>query len=272
VHLNAASLELMARSEQARQEPRPADGKVVIGYASGTPTHNRDFALIAPVLQELLHIHTEIELRIIGHLDLEPGWKMFHDRIQRYASVPWQELPVWLGQIDLNLAPLVEKNPFSQSKSEIKYLEAGLVGVPTLASRIGSYVGAIVNGENGLLATEPQEWRVGLEKILAAEKLASLGQAAYKDVIERYSPVTRARQAVALLNEISMASGKPFYWDGNLIDESQLKNLWWELELERHPTEIEMGLYTLRQRGAGTLAKQVWIYFRRWLARFIPYG
>ena len=87
-----------------------------------------------------------------------------------------------------------------------------------------------------------------------------------------YSPFTRARQAVGLLNEISAAAKAPFHWEEKFVEGAQLKELWWEPELERHPTEIEMGLYTLQQRGAGTLAKQVWIYFRRWLSRYIPYG
>ena len=45
VHRNAANLELIERSERALQQPREADEKIVIGYASGTPTHNRDFGL-----------------------------------------------------------------------------------------------------------------------------------------------------------------------------------------------------------------------------------
>jgi len=272
VHRNAANLELIERSERALQQPREADEKIVIGYASGTPTHNRDFGLIAPVLQEMLEAHPEIELRIIGFLDLGPEWDKFQGRIRRYTSVPWQALPAWLGQLDINLAPLVENNPFSQSKSEIKYVESALVRKPTIASRIGSYGEAIRDGENGLLASEPQEWRTSLEKLMAAEMRDTLGQAAYKGVGERYSPIVRARQAVELLNEVSKWMGRPFHWEEKPIQEAQYKELWWKPELEHHPTEVEMGMYTLRQRGASTLVKQIWIYFRRWLARFIPYG
>jgi glycosyltransferase involved in cell wall biosynthesis len=271
VHKNAANLELIDRSEKARQQRRAADGKIVIGYASGTPTHNRDFGVIAPVLREVMQAHPEIELRIIGFLDLGPE-RGFQERIRKYASVPWQELPDWLAQLDVNLAPLVEQNPFSQSKSEIKYMEAALVGVPTIASRTGSYAEAIRDGENGLLASEPQEWHAVLEKLMDPGFRSRLGRAAWKDTSERYATAGRARQALVLLNNISQASGKPYHWEEKLVGVEQRRKLWWTTELERHPTEIEMGLYTLRQRGAGTLVKQVWIYFRRWLARYIPYG
>ncbi len=272
VHRNAANLELVERSERVLKERRRIGQKIVVGYASGTPTHNRDFAVIAPVLQDLLGAHPEVELRIIGFLDLAPDWGRFRERIRRYNSVAWQDLPAWIAQLDINLAPLMESNPFSQSKSEIKYVEAALVGVPTIASRIGSYTEAIRDGQNGLLATSLPEWRACLERLMEVEFRTGLGTRALKDVSDRYSPVTRGQQAVDLLNEITRELERPFHWEKRPIAEERFKDLWWNPEIERRPTEIEMGLYTLRQRGLATLAKQIWIYFRRWLAKFIHYG
>jgi hypothetical protein len=50
--------------------------------------------------------------------------------------------------LDINLAPLVMDNPFAQSKSEIKYMEAALVRAPTIASPTDAYRFAIRPGEN----------------------------------------------------------------------------------------------------------------------------
>ena len=271
VHRNAANLEMVYLSELACQAPRPVDSKVVIGYASGTPTHNRDFNLISPALQSALRDHPEAELRIIGYLELDSSWNAFSDRLRRYPALPWRSLPSWLAQLDINLAPLVLDNPFSQSKSEIKYMEAALVGVPTLASPTDAFAAAIRPGENGLLAASTLEWRAQLEQLMAPGLRKALGQAAYADAHQNYAPQARARQAVALLNQLSAGLGRPFRWQANFAERADLKQLWWDEKLERHPTLTEMGLYTLRHRGASTLAKQAWVYFRRWLARFIPY-
>ncbi len=272
VHRNAANLEMVSRSGTARNHPRPADGKVVIGYASGTPTHNRDFNLISPALQAALHGHPEMELRIIGHLELDRSWDRLNDHLRRYPALPWRDLPSWLARLDLNLAPLALDNPFSQSKSEIKYMEAALVGVPTLASPTDAFLAAIRPGENGLLAGSEQEWRSQLEQLMASALRQSIGQAAYADAHQKYTPQVRASQAVSLLNQISRELGRSFCWQVNLAETVDLKQLWWAEQLELHPTLLEMGRYTLRRRGASTLARQAWIFFRRWLARYIPYG
>ena len=64
----------------------------------------------------------------------------------------WQGLPNIVAQIDINLAPLELDNPFCQAKSEIKFTEAALVGVPTVASPTQAFVYAMRDGEDGLLA------------------------------------------------------------------------------------------------------------------------
>ncbi len=271
VHRNAANLELVYLSERACGIRRPADGKLVIGYASGTPTHNRDFSLISSALQSFLNDHPEAELRTIGYLDLDRSWDAFSDRLSRYPALPWRSLPSWLAQLDLNLAPLAMDNPFAQSKSEIKYMEAALVGVPTLASPTDAFTTAIRSGENGLLAASPDEWRSQLEKLTSPGLRQALGRAAYSDVHQNYAPLVRARQAGDLLNQISAELKFPFHWRANTGEQAGSNQLWWDEELDHHPTLLEMGLYNLRRRGAGTLAQQVWIFFRRWLARYIPY-
>ncbi len=271
VHRNAASLELVRRSEQARLARRPPDGKFIIGYASGTPTHNRDFNLVSPPLQSFLRDHPQAELRIIGFLELDRTWDRYSDRLRRYPALPWRSLPAWLAQLDLNLAPLALDNPFSQSKSEIKYMEAAFVGVPTLASPTEAFQTAIRPGENGLLAAGPDEWRSQLEKLASPDLRQAIGQAACADAQRNYLPQVRARQAVDLLNQFSAELGRPYRWQAQLDPQADLTRLWWNEALDRHPTLLEMGLYTLRRRGAGALAQQVWILFRRRLVRFIPY-
>ena len=271
VHRNAASLELARQSELARRQKRAPDGKLVLGYASGTPTHNRDFATIAPALFDALRVYPELELWIIGYLDLDSAWAQFSDRVRRFGPVDWRALPFWLTRLDINLAPLVAENPFSKSKSEIKFMEAAWVGVPTLAARTDAFQYAIRDGENGFLASGPEEWTDKLARLRQSGVRAAVAQQAGADALAGYSARVRACQAVSLLNEAAAALERPFHWETRLVEGGDLSAYDWVPELERRPTFTEMGLYTLRRRGPRSLAAQMWIFFRRWLAKYIPY-
>jgi O-antigen biosynthesis protein len=272
VHRNAANQELVYLSDLARQARRANPGRQVIGYASGTPTHNRDFGSIAPVLQETLAACPQTELCLIGPLEIGEGWSTFQNRIRRLPAVPWRELPSALAGFDINLAPLALDNPFSQSKSEIKYVEAALVGVPTIASPTGAFMVGIRSGENGYLAETPEEWKGVLEALLDEKHREEMGDRAYRDSQLRYGPRARARESAARLNEICAALGAGLHIEIPEEVPPASPHLLWTVDDERQPTLLRMALYTVRRRGLLTLLRQVWIYFRRLLARFIPYG
>src|SRR5204863_5326912 len=99
------------------------------------------------------------------------------------------ELPQLIAQIDINLAPLELDNPFCQAKSEIKYTEAALVGVPTVASPTDAFAYAITHGENGLLAATVDEWQAALSQLIEQpEARQQLGAVARQRVYQEYVP------------------------------------------------------------------------------------
>ena len=53
---NGLSAAMLAAAFAARSGPKPSalDGRLRVGFASGTPTHHRDFATIAPALADLV--------------------------------------------------------------------------------------------------------------------------------------------------------------------------------------------------------------------------
>ena len=61
--------------------PRGKDGRVVIGYGSGSRAHDADLALAAPALARILAEHTNVSLRLFGPVATPPGLERFHDRI-----------------------------------------------------------------------------------------------------------------------------------------------------------------------------------------------
>ncbi|HNT53229.1 MAG TPA: glycosyltransferase family 4 protein [Anaerolineaceae bacterium] len=270
VHRNAANFEMLANSRAASR--RPADDRVVIGYASGTPTHNRDFALVAPALETILEEYSQTELWLIGYLDPPARLARFGARVRTVPPVNWRDLPALLAQLDINLAPLVPDNPFSQSKSEIKFMEAALVGVPTLASATDAFQFAISPGRNGLLVQHDADWFAGLQALMDPDFRQVLGGRARTDVLARYTPPERARNAIDTLNAVGIHHHHPLKLVFNPDPSADPARLAWPLEMEAYPSLRQMGLYSLRRRGPGTLLKQIWIYLRRLLAGWIPYG
>ncbi len=278
VHRNGFSLEMLAQSAnalRARSQANPAS--LVIGYASGTRTHDQDFALVRPALQNILSAHPNAHLLLAGRLDPGPGWEPFGARVRSAPFVPWRQLPAVLAGLDINLAPLRSDNPFCQSKSEIKYMEAAMVGVPTIASPTDAFQSAIRSGENGVLASSTDEWeqtlRHWLESPAERQRVAAN---AWQDVQDHYAPWVRAGQICATLNEISARLGYDYTIpDPRMVSAPEnpeaLQPLWVNAALELHPTLFERGLYSLRSRGAATLAKEVWIYLRRLLEPLFPF-
>lgn len=271
VHRNAANLEMLERSTAALAQRRPEDGHIVIGYASGTPTHNRDFGLVAPALREILRRHPQAQLWLIGHLNLDEDWAGWSDRIRRFDSVNWRELPSWLAKLDINLAPLVQDNPFSQSKSEIKYMEAALVGVPTAASATDAFSYAIRPGDNGVLVHQDLEWQAALEQLLDTPRRVEVGLRARKDALARYTPQQRAGEAVATLNTVMEAFKREKGFQFKPQVNSPSTQFYWPVAWEKRPSLLQMGMYSLRNRGLKTLLQQARIYLRRLVSPFLPY-
>jgi hypothetical protein len=84
-------------------------------------------------------------------------------------------------------------NPFCDAKSELEYIEAALVDVPTVASPTGPYLRAIRNGETGFLASNPEDWYTALLQLVDDPDLRlRVGRAAQRDVLWNYGPLRRA--------------------------------------------------------------------------------
>jgi len=281
IHRNAFSLEMLRQSEQVRELKRHSqDGSVVLGYASGTPTHNKDFDMIKPVLIEIMRTYPKVRLSLVGPLDAGDGWGELGDRIHRFPRVPWRKLPEVLAGFDINLAPL-EMNPFAQSKSEIKWMEAGMVEVPTIASPTEAFRFAIRHGENGWMAQEAVDWREGLSTLVEDETLRNrLGRQAYLDTQRDYHPARRASQLAESLNEISQRLRSQNLFTNGLptpevvqqrVEARRSERLWMPANLEREPSQIRLGIYELRNWGIKRLMLSVWVDFRRLVAPVFPF-
>jgi O-antigen biosynthesis protein len=176
---------------------------VIVGYMSGTPTHNKDFVECKSALLSLLSENPNVFLKIIGYLDLSDDFKKFEKQIIRVPLVPWQDLPSNIQTFDINLAPLEMNNPFTQSKSELKFMESGLLAVPTIASEVGGFTSAIKDGENGFLANTSEEWYSKLKALVTTPDLrAKIGNNAQDTILNDYTSLARKRNLEAILNNV----------------------------------------------------------------------
>lgn len=207
VQRNACSAAMLQTAEAAYQlrqsTPRDPDAPIVIGYFSGTGSHNRDFLVATPALLEVMARYPNVWLHVSGHLDLDSRFNAFRERIRRAPFVAWQELSHLVAQVDINLAPLELENPFCQAKSEIKYSEAALVGVPTIASPTDAFAYAIESGVNGLLAADDEAWLAALTLLIEnEEERRRIGETARQRVYAEYTPEVRSQTLVATLAQI----------------------------------------------------------------------
>ena len=203
--LNAEQLRLAAEIAKA---PRRGDDSVRIGYFSGTRTHQRDFAVCEPALLDIMERHPQVRLRTVGYLDLGPQWQRNDDRVERIGYLDPAHLLRAVAETDINLAPLEFGNPFCEAKSELKFFEAAVVGVPTVASATEPFAAAIEHGVSGFLVRGPAGWLEALELLVASEsRRQAMGQAARAHAFAHYSPAAVTPRAVAALGLGAPATG-----------------------------------------------------------------
>jgi glycosyltransferase involved in cell wall biosynthesis len=205
---NSLNREQLRIAEQIATTERRSDGIVRIGYFSGTRTHQRDFAVCEPALLEIMERHGEVRFRLVGHLDLGAQWERHRDRVERIGLLPPSELLWAIAETDINLAPLEPNNPFCEAKSELKFFEAAIVGVPTIASATEPFAAAIEDGISGLLVADPRGWRTALDLLVTSEdRRQAIGAAAKHRALALFSPAVVTPLAIRALGLPVRSSG-----------------------------------------------------------------
>jgi|GEM_PF-798820 len=160
-----------------------------IFYGTGTKAHNADFnELVAPALAQILENYPQVRLTLMGYLTLPPELTEYEERIDRIDVIKEVEI-YWefLRQADINIAVL-HATPVNNCKSELKWFEAAVMGIPSVVSNTETYLEVVEHGVDGLIASTPEEWYENLELLLTDEKLRlKIAETARQRVWERYS-------------------------------------------------------------------------------------
>ena len=184
---NGFSAEVLALSDLWRRRRLGRDGPR-IGYASGTATHEADFATIVRPLAAVLRRQPNLGFTLVGSLDLAPCSELLPDpQLEMRPLVEHVNLACELARFDINLIPLQSGSPFCDAKSPLKHFEAALVGVPSIAVANPVYEELIRHGKNGLLASSEEEWAANIDLLANdAELRTRLGAQAREECAARF--------------------------------------------------------------------------------------
>ncbi len=138
-----------------------AKDTVDIFYGSGTRAHNEDFeCYAAPAIADIMQKNAKVRLSIVGYLSLPAMLSSFEDRIVCMPPL-WDLENYWtniVAKADINIAVL-KPGLVSDCKSEIKWLEAAMLGVPSIVSATATYRDILEDGQTAMLATSVEEWK-----------------------------------------------------------------------------------------------------------------
>ncbi len=176
---------------------------VTIFYGSGTKAHKLDFEqLIEPALARLFETHRDrIRVVVIGDITLS-------DRLRPWAQFIIVSRPIanvasyWdlLREADINISVLVP-DVFNDCKSEIKWMEAAMFGIPSVVSGTQTHREVIVEGETGFLCDSTEAFHTALDRLVRSpDERRRIGEAARQVVLDRYGLERQARGLTEIID------------------------------------------------------------------------
>lgn len=205
INRNVASQEMVALSTQALKAKTVLDdNRITLGYFSESRTHDTNFALISDALEWLLDARPHVSLMLVGLAGVPDNLMRFSDRIFLHDLVDWRNLPSLMASVDVNLAPL-EDTAFNRGRSEDKWIDASLVGIPTIASNVGAFAEMLQNGTTGYLCSKQDEWEAALiECVDCPDKRFQIAERARRFCLARCTTFNTGRWLACKL------TGEPF--------------------------------------------------------------
>ena len=183
--------------------PEKESSGMQIGFLSGSNTHNKDFEQAEQALASLLAKYSELKLVIVGYLDVSARFSSFGDRVEHIPFMDYLSLMRFCSRFYAVIVPLEVDTLFCNAKSELKYFEQALIGVPVVASPTEPYKACITDGVNGLLAEGPQQWEGALERLIQDRTFRdTLAETARLHIQDRYYPDIIGETANAVYSQI----------------------------------------------------------------------
>jgi glycosyltransferase involved in cell wall biosynthesis len=160
---------------------RPRRDRVTVGWAGGD-SHVRDFDMVSAQLRRFFERNPAVDFHNIGSNYLRvfklpgrhSGWQQ--DIFDYYRLIDF----------DIGIAPLAD-TVFNRSKSAIKAIEYGALGIPVVASDVEPYRDYVIDGKTGFLVRSEHEWGKRLYELVNDEAMRTEMGAAAKEHAARFT-------------------------------------------------------------------------------------
>ena len=196
-HAGATYISSSVDADRFRPANRYSNDVVVVTIGwTGTFSSRPYLDLLRGVLQKLA-AERHFRLRVIGNFDYElPGVDL--DVVRWTAEREIEDLQA----IDIGLYPL-PADEWVSGKSGLKAIQYMMMGIPCVATDVGTTPLIIRHDENGLLVRTEEEWLEALKKLLDdADLRRRLGEAARRDASAKYSTKAIAAQYRGVLENV----------------------------------------------------------------------
>ena len=169
--------------EQLPLHKAAANDQIALGYFSGSRAHDLDLDLVAGVLAKLLESDPRLQLYLGGYTSLPASLADLGDRITFLGFMSYHAYLENLAAMDIHIVPLLI-DQFNACKSGIRYLEASMCTVPTVASSVGQFTEMIEDGVTGFLCSSPEDWQQALTELTQnPQRRLDMAQAARLSVL-----------------------------------------------------------------------------------------
>lgn len=176
----------------------PPNDFITIGW-SGSVTTIKHFEFALPFLRRIIEKYGKrIRIKVIGDAS-------YRNEEFNIEGIGWnrKDEVKELSSFDIGIMPLPD-DEWANGKCGLKGLQYMALEIPTIMSPVGVNKEIIVNGENGFLAQETEEWVEKLSLLIDSEILRkSMGSKARQTVIDRYSVLSQQENYLRYFNQLT---------------------------------------------------------------------
>lgn len=185
-------------TEEYQRITLPEHDYITIGW-SGSVTTIKHFEYALPFLKDIKSRYGDrLRIKVIG----DASYQNHELGIQGIAWTRKDEV-LELSSIDIGIMPLPD-DEWANGKCGLKGLQYMALEIPTIMSPVGVNKEIIVDGENGFLAGETDEWIKKLTQLIDSGELRkSMGKKARQTVLDRYSVISQQENYLRYFNQLT---------------------------------------------------------------------